>query len=128
MPRRPGAEEQQPEQPNDHEFRILADTTRAVNLAPPGLADGEFVPIVKVAPVYPALAASRGIEGYVVVEFTVTPTGTVEDVVVIESSSELFNEAAVEATHQFKYKPRVVSGRPVEVSGVRNKITFVLEA
>jgi protein TonB len=128
MPQRPGAEGKRPGQPADYEFRILADTSRAVDLAPPGLADGEYVPIVKVAPVYPALAASKGIEGYVVVEFTVTPTGTVRDVVVVESSSELFNEAAIEATHQFKYKPRVVSGRPVEVSGVRNKITFVLEA
>lgn len=126
MPRRPRAEGPLP--PANYEFRILADTSRAVDLEPTGLADGEYVPIVKVAPVYPEIAVSRGIEGYVVVEFTVTPTGSVRDVIVVESSSELFNEAAIEATSQFKYKPRIVSGRPVEVSGVRNRITFVLEA
>jgi periplasmic protein TonB len=128
IPQRPAEGNQQPGQPADYEFQILADTSRAVDIAAPGLADGEYLPIVKVAPVYPALAASQGLEGYVVVEFTVTPAGTVRDVVVVESSSELFNQAAVEATHKFKYKPRVVSGRPVEVSGVRNKITFVVEA
>ena len=39
-----------------------------------GLApsDGEYLPIVKVQPVYPRRALSRGIEGYVIVEFTVT--------------------------------------------------------
>jgi periplasmic protein TonB len=128
IPQRPAAGNPQPGQPADYEFQSLADTTPAVDLVAPGLSDGEYLPIVKVAPVYPALAASRGLEGYVVVEFTVTPAGTVRDVVVVESSSELFNQAAVEATHKFKYKPRVVSGRPVEVSGVRNKITFVVEA
>lgn len=134
MPQRPGGN-RRPGQPADYQFQILADTSRAVDLrpnaidfAPRGLADDEYVPIVKVAPIYPALAASQGLEGYVVVEFTVTPAGTVRDVVVIESSNELFHQAAIEATHKFKYKPRVVSGRPVEVPGVRNKITFVVEA
>ena len=34
--------------------------------------DGEYLPIVKVAPVYPRRALQRGIEGFVIVEFTVT--------------------------------------------------------
>jgi len=33
--------------------------------------DGEYLPIVKVAPQYPRRALSRGIEGYVIVEFTI---------------------------------------------------------
>jgi len=92
-----------------------------------GVSDGEYLPIVKVAPVYPARAAARGIEGYVIVEFTVTRTGTTKDIVVVESTSSLFDRAAIEAAAKFKYKPRVIDGEPVEVPGVRNKITFVLE-
>jgi protein TonB len=94
----------------------------------PRLTDGEYQPIVKVAPSYPAMAASMGIEGYVVVEFTVTRSGAVKDVVVIESSDELFVEAAVQATYKIKYKPRVIDGEPVEVSGVRNRVTFEFQA
>jgi len=92
-----------------------------------GVSDGEYLPIVKVAPVYPSRALSRGLEGYVIVEFTVTRQGTVRDPVVVESSSSLFDRAAVEAALKFKYKPRVIDGEPVEVPGVRNKITFEIQ-
>lgn len=90
-------------------------------------ADGEYLPIVKVAPVYPRRALSRGIEGYVIVEFTVTKSGAVRDPVVIESEpSSIFDRAAVNAALKFKYKPKVVNGEPIEVAGVRNRITFEL--
>ncbi len=92
-----------------------------------GASDGEYLPIVKVAPVYPSRALSRSLEGYVIVEFTVTRTGTVQDVSVVESTSTLFERAATDAALKFKYKPRVIDGEPVEVPGVRNKITFVIE-
>jgi protein TonB len=92
-----------------------------------GQADGEYLPIVKVAPVYPRRALQRGLEGHVIVEFTVTRQGTVKDVVVVESTSSVFDRAAVQAASKFKYKPRVVNGEPIEVPGVRNKITFKLE-
>lgn len=90
-------------------------------------SDGDYLPIVKVAPMYPRRALSRGLEGYVIVEFTVTRTGTVRDVSVVESTSSLFERAATEAALKFKYKPRVVNGEPIEVRGVRNKLTFRLE-
>ena len=95
-----------------------------------GLAptDGEYLPIVKVEPVYPRRALSRGIEGYVVVEFTVTKQGTTKDVRVVEADPPgMFDDAAMEAAAKFKYKPRVVDGEPIEVPGVRNKITFQIE-
>ena len=92
-----------------------------------GVSDGEYLPIVKVAPVYPSRALSRGLEGYVIVEFTVMRTGTVRDVTVVESTSILFERAATDAALKFKYKPRVIDGEPVEVPGVRNKITFEIQ-
>lgn len=90
--------------------------------------DGEYLPIVKIAPQYPRRALSRGIEGYAIVEYTVTKLGTVKDPVVIESSpGTIFNNAAIKSALRYKYKPRVVDGKPIEVSGVRTKITFELE-
>ena len=89
-----------------------------------GITDGEYLPIVKVAPVYPSRALIRGLEGYVIVEFTVTTNGSVRDVFVVESTSTLFERAATTAALKFKYKPRVIDGEAVEVPGVRNRITF----
>ena len=90
-------------------------------------SDGEYLPIVKVAPVYPRRAQTRGIEGYVLLEFIVTKTGAVRDPVVIESQpSGIFDRAATSAALKFKYKPKVVNGEPVDVAGVRNLIRFEL--
>ena len=90
-------------------------------------SDGEYLPIVKVAPVYPMRARQRRLEGYVIVEFVVTSNGGVRDVRVVESSSPLFDQAAVDAALKFKYRPRVVDGTPIEVAGVQNRITFKLD-
>lgn len=90
-------------------------------------SDGEYLPIVKVAPVYPRRAQTRGIEGYVLLEFVVTKTGAVRDPVVIEASPPgIFDRAAMQAALKFKYKPKVVNGEPIDVAGVRNLITFEL--
>ncbi len=89
--------------------------------------DGNYLPIVKVAPVYPRYAQTHGIEGYVVLEFVVTRTGSTADAVVVESSPpDVFDNAALDAVQKFKYKPRVVDGKPVEVTGVRNRVSFEL--
>ncbi|OAN88008.1 protein TonB [Marinobacter sp. EhC06] len=91
-------------------------------------SDGDYLPIVKVQPVYPRRALSRGIEGYVLLEFTVTRTGAVRDPVIIESEPpNVFDDAAVRAALKFKYKPKVVNGEAVDVAGVQNRITFRLE-
>jgi protein TonB len=90
--------------------------------------DGEYLPIVKVQPIYPRRALSRGIEGYVIVEFTVTSMGTTKDHVIVEAQpSGIFDRAAIQAAAKFKYKPRVVDGVAIEVPGVQNKITFLIE-
>ena len=91
------------------------------------VAEGDYLPIVRVAPVYPARALSRGIEGYVDMGFTVTTTGTVRDPVVLFSTSGLFERAAIRAVLKFKYKPRVVDGVPVDVPDVKTRITFRIE-
>ncbi len=109
------------------------DVTPEVDLSADGfslsIGEGDYLPIVKVAPIYPQRALTRGIEGYVLVEFTVTKQGSVEDVVVVESdpTSTIFHRAARNAAGKFKYKPRIVDGQAVAVTGVRNIIRFKLE-
>lgn len=106
---------------------IAADTGLAGGLSLDS-GDGDYLPIVKVAPIYPRRAQSRGIEGYVIVEFTVTKNGSVRDPIVVEAKPEnIFNRAALDAALKFKYKPRVVDGEATEVAGVQNKITFEID-
>jgi len=106
---------------------IQADATLAGGLNIDA-GDGDYLPIVKVAPIYPRRAQSRGIEGYVIVEFVVTKNGSVREVKVIEAKPEsIFDRAAMDAALKFKYKPRVVDGVAMEVAGVQNKISFQID-
>ena len=89
--------------------------------------EGEYLPIIKVAPIYPNRALSRGIEGYCIIEFVVTRNGTTANGKVIECTSSLFANASLKAGAKFKYKPRVINGTPIDVPGVQHKITFELE-
>ena len=92
-----------------------------------GFSDGEYLPITKVQPIYPRRALTRGVEGFVLLEFVVTETGSVRDPVVLDAQPPgVFNRAAIQAVLKFKYKPKIVDGEPVAVSGVQNKITFEL--
>jgi protein TonB len=91
-----------------------------------GVGEGDYLPIVKVAPIYPNRALTRGIEGYCVVQYTVTRQGTTKDPVVVDDqcTSSLFHRASVNAALKFKYKPRIMDGEAVEVPGVQNKFTY----
>ncbi|MEM7501921.1 MAG: energy transducer TonB [Pseudomonadota bacterium] len=117
--------------PNAPTINVAAPTVaQNIDIGGPGgmnIAEGDYLPIVRVAPVYPARALSRGLEGYVDLEFFVTAAGTVRDPVVSFSTSSLFERAAMRAVLKFKYKPRVVDGVPVEVPGVKTRITFKIE-
>ena len=138
-PEKPPEPETPPEMPTPNQADSF-DNSMAVSMSAPsveanlsvggvgfGVSDGEYLPIVKVAPVYPSRALTRGLEGYVIVEFTVTRQGTTKDAFVVESSSSMFERAALDAALKFKYKPRVIDGEPVEVPGVQNKITFEIQ-
>ncbi len=106
---------------------IVAETSLSAGLSLGG-GDGDYLPIVKVAPIYPRRAQARGIEGYVIVEFTVSKNGSVKNPFVVEAKPEgIFDRAALDAASKFKYKPRVVDGVAMEVAGVQNKISFEID-
>lgn len=89
--------------------------------------DGEYLPIVRVEPIYPRRAQSRGIEGYCDMEFTVTKTGEVTDAVATECSSSVFQSASTKAVLKWKYKPRVLDGDPIDSPGVQTRLTYQFE-
>ncbi|MEC8159274.1 MAG: energy transducer TonB [Pseudomonadota bacterium] len=103
----------------------------SINASGLSSGDGEYLPIVKVAPIYPRRAQTRGITGYCIVTYTVTTTGAIRDPYVENetdcSPKGIFERASLKAALKFKYKPRVVDGQPIEVAGVQNKFTYELE-
>jgi protein TonB len=106
----------------------LAAVDVSITTSAMAAGDGEYLPIVKVAPIYPRRAQTRGITGYCIVEYTVTTSGAIRDPVALDCQpSGVFDKASVKASLKFKYKPRVVDGEPIEVAGVRNKFTYELE-
>ena len=104
--------------------------------------DGEYIPLFKIQPQYPRRAQERGTMGFSIVAFTITETGTIEDVVPVEGycSSKnpndpeaqlrpctIFNSASSRAALKLKYKPKIVDGNAVRVEGVQHKFTFIME-
>lgn len=91
-------------------------------------SDQDVLPLVRIAPDYPARAAARGIEGWVIVQFTITPTGSVRDPLVVEAMPRnVFDDAALKAIARWRYNPKIEGGVAVERVGVRTIIRFVLE-
>ena len=102
--------------------------------------DGDYIPLFKVQPIYPRRAKERTMEGYVIVAFTITESGTIEEPYVIEGmcrsaanregsfrECSMFNSATIRAASKLKYKPTVRDGRAVAVSDVPHKFSFELE-
>ncbi len=93
-----------------------------------GATDGEMLPLVNIQPTYPTRAAQRGIEGWAQVSFTVTETGGVRDVFVVDAEpAGMFDQASIRAAERFRFQPRVVNGQPVEVPNVQYVFRFQLE-
>jgi protein TonB len=91
-------------------------------------SDRDTIPLVRVPPDYPQRALSRGLEGWVQVQFTITGTGTVKDAVVVKSSSQIFEEAAIKAILRWRYNPKIENGVAVDRVGVQTIIRFTLES
>ncbi len=91
-------------------------------------SDRDVIPLVRIAPDYPPRALSRGLEGWVQVQFTITATGTVKDPVVVNAEPKgIFDDAALKSIARWRYNPRVEGGVAVERVGVQTIIRFQLE-
>ncbi len=105
-----------------------AELEKATSLGAGG-SDQDVVPLVRVDPEYPARAKQRGIEGWVAIEFTISPVGTVQNAVVIAAEPRvIFNRAALRAIRKWKYNPKIEGGVPVVRPGVQVRIRFEIGA
>ena len=148
---KPDKPEEQPEDIAQPELDLQPLTGLDVSVAKPKanfkasgsfFRDGEYIPLFKVIPIYPRRAQERGTMGYALVEFTITETGSVEDAKTIEGycansnpsdpatefrTCTMFNSASSRAALKLKYKPKIVDGKAVPVSGVLHRFTYVLD-
>ena len=91
-------------------------------------ADGSYVPIFQVPPVYPRRALERGIEGCVMLKFTVTKVGSTRDPSVEWAVPPgIFDRAAMRSALKYKYKPQIRDGDAIEVPNVRTVVIFKIE-
>jgi protein TonB len=91
-------------------------------------SDRDTIPLVRIPPDYPPRALSRGLEGWVEVQFTITATGTVKDAIVVNAEPKnIFDDAALKSISRWRYNPRVEGGVAVERVGMRTRIVFELE-
>lgn len=136
----PATPQTPPPQPIATKIERRVDPVSVPTLAaPPGpgntgvdlsITSRDPVPVFKPAPRYPSAALRRGIEGYVVVEFSISRTGSVLNPNVVAgydgqgNITRLFDRAALAAVARFKYQPQLADGEPVVRHGVRNRISF----
>jgi len=79
---------------------------------------------VKVPPAYPPLARQARIQGVVVLNALITKTGDVQDVQLV-SGHPMLAPAAIAAVKQWKYRPYLLNGDPVEVE-TQVQVNFTL--
>lgn len=106
------------------------DAAMQIDNASISATDGDYLPLVTIAPQYPTRALQRGIEGWSLMQFTVSATGSVieESIEVIDSDPpNVFDRSSIRAVARFKYQPRVVEGKGVDVPGVRTVVRYELD-
>ena len=72
------------------------------------------VPIVMATPDYPKKAIRPAIGGMVTACFTVNKRGRVRDVVIVQSSNEVFKKPVLKAARKSSFKPAMDQKKPVE--------------
>lgn len=111
---------------------LSAQTPDPLRAPDPGqrTVDQEMIPLNMVEPVYPARAATRKVEGWVQVSFTVTATGNVDaqTIEVVDAEPRgMFDTSAMNATAEFTFSPRIRNGVPVDVPNVQYVFRYKLQ-
>lgn len=109
---------------------VEVDTGMDIGGAQISATDGDYLPLVAIAPQYPTRAAQRGIQGWCLVSFTVNGQGNVvEDTIEVVDAEppNIFDRSSIRAAARFKFQPRVVDGQGVDVPGVQYLFRYQLE-
>jgi protein TonB len=84
-----------------------------------GVAQGML--IQRSTPNYPAIAKTARVAGTVVLEATISKTGTIESVKAV-SGPEMLRQAAVDAVRSWRYKPYMLDNQPIEMQTTVNVV------
>jgi protein TonB len=87
-----------------------------------GVAAGMI--LQKTVPSYPAIAKAARVQGTVVLQATISKTGTIENLRVI-SGNAMLQSSALDAVRSWRYRPYLLNGEPVEVETTVN-VVFTL--
>jgi TonB family protein len=71
--------------------------------------------IQKVQPIYPTAAKAAGIQGTVLFEMVISKEGVPVDIRVIESPDDDLTQSALDAVRQWRYRPTLLNGNPIEI-------------
>ncbi|RRV58896.1 energy transducer TonB [Stutzerimonas stutzeri] len=100
---------------------------RARQAAAAEAASRQYLPIAKKPPVYPQRALDSGLQGACTVSYTVDVQGRVRSPKVVGDCHPLFIRPSLIAAQSFRYQPRIVDGRAVEVPNVQNTFHYRIE-
>ena len=145
---KPDEPEEQPEDIAQPEVDLQPTTGIDVNIPKPKakftaggsfFRDGEYIPLFKIQPQYPRRAQERGTQGFAIVSFTITESGSVENAKALEGycgdptgpetglrPCSMFNSASSRAALKLKYKPKIVDGKATAVDDVLHRFTFIM--
>ena len=79
----------------------------------------------KTSPVYPAIAKNARVQGAVILAAVIGKDGSIQNLHVVSTASPLLNQAAIDAVREWKYRPYILDGEPVEVDTTVT-VNFVL--
>nr|WP_255775450.1 TonB family protein [Microbulbifer sediminum] len=103
------------------------EQAQAIGRAKPFDMNQEPEPLFRRTVEYPPKALKHRQEGYAVARFTITDTGLVEDIEIIEyDGSEAFGEAVIDFLEEARFAPRFVDGQPVSTADRKMKFSFNL--
>ncbi|MEZ8823713.1 energy transducer TonB [Vibrio amylolyticus] len=109
----------------------MATSVQGLQLSLPSIGevsmDQNAMPLHRVEPAYPARALRRGLEGYVIMQFSIDELGRPIDIEVVEADPpRQFEREAMRALKRWKYQPKVVNEKAVVQHGQSVKLEFRL--
>lgn len=126
-PRPPQQQQRPPPPPMDQQANIRPtvggagigiprlDTGVGGGLGVGRLQEGDPMPVAAIPPQYPREALTQGLEGWVRVEFTIEPDGSVSDARVVDAHPRrgIFDREALRAIQRWRFRPKVEGGEPI---------------
>jgi protein TonB len=98
--------------------KVKAAAPKKINISG-GVMVGNL--IQKTQPIYPPIARAARIQGTVVLQATISKTGTIENLRVVNGPAML-QDSALSAVRSWRYRPYLLNGEPVEVETTVNVI------